>query len=955
MNVGLRIKAVLVLITLLCAGASFAAPAFANPTYSVFNAEGGIYWRSAPDWNTAEKFSGFGVYNNEIIEPHCYQAGAANVPGSADGMWEYATDVNGPGHGTGWVNEHFINDGQPINSPSPGVPPCNPPAPSVGTGGAGAVSQTSAELTGSVNPNWGNVTDCHFDYGTTTGYGSSVGCSPGPGGGTSWVGVAASIGGLSPRTTYHFRIAATNAGGTNYGGDSSFTTLPNPPAVVTGVASPVTPTAATLNGSVNPEGGTVSDCHVDYGTTPSFGSSAPCVSLPGSGISPVTISSAVSGLAGNTTYYFRVVSTNPGGTTYGTQQSFKTAYSPPAVVAGEPSAVARSSAGLNGTVNPEGSSVTDCHFDYGTTTAYGSSAPCSATPGSGTSPVNVAAAITGLTLNTRYYFRLVATNSGGTASTTTESSFLTLPNPPAVVTVGAGAVTQTTSELEGVVNPESVALADCHFDYGTTTAYGASAACASLPGAGSAPVAVAAALGSLTPNTTYYLRLVATSSGGTSYGTASSFTTLPNPPTVVAGPASSITPHGATLNATVNPEGGAVSDCHVDYGTTPAYGSSTPCTALPGAGTSPVAVVAQASGLAPNTTYDFRVVATNIGGTTNGAQQSFKTPYNPPAVAATAASEVGETSLVLNGSVDPEGSLVSDCHFDYGPTPSFGSSVPCATSPGAGSAPVAVSGSLSGLTPGAVYYYRVVATNEGGTTTGASAEAAAATPTLPELGRCIKLTKPEGEYKTASCTTKSIVPNTGGYAWVPWPFAGSGFERANGIATLTVTASTAIKCSGNSIRGAYSGFQQATLSLVLTGCEGSGTLPGKCESEGDHEGEISSSPLSAHLGIIVGGLKPTAGWEVKPTSGSALLSFHCGSKGVTISGGAIAAVTALNKMGALFTWKFKSSSGKQSPERLEGGPVAGLSVQVGATTESVRLTMTDIVSGEELVEIKALP
>jgi hypothetical protein len=92
------------------------------------NAPEGVYWRSEPNWAAAERISGFGVYNGTIIEVHCYQSGTA-VEGSADTMWEQATDVGGRGYGSGWLNEHFINDGQPINQPSPGVPPCNAPPP----------------------------------------------------------------------------------------------------------------------------------------------------------------------------------------------------------------------------------------------------------------------------------------------------------------------------------------------------------------------------------------------------------------------------------------------------------------------------------------------------------------------------------------------------------------------------------------------------------------------------------------------------------------------------------------------------------------------------------------------------------------------------------------------------------------------------------------------------------
>ncbi len=99
--------------------------------YYVQNAEGGVYWRSGPDWNAAEATPGNGFYPGTVIKPTCYQAGTANVPGSADGMWEQASQVGGPGGGSGWINEHFVADGQPINQPSPGIPACAsaPPPP----------------------------------------------------------------------------------------------------------------------------------------------------------------------------------------------------------------------------------------------------------------------------------------------------------------------------------------------------------------------------------------------------------------------------------------------------------------------------------------------------------------------------------------------------------------------------------------------------------------------------------------------------------------------------------------------------------------------------------------------------------------------------------------------------------------------------------------------------------
>jgi hypothetical protein len=69
---------------------------------------------------------------------------------------------------------------------------------------------------------------------------------------------------------------------------------------------------------------------------------------------------------------------------------------------------------LNGTVTPSGEEVTDCHFDYGATAAYGATVPCESSPGAGASPVAVTASLSGLAAGATYHFRLVATNSRGT-------------------------------------------------------------------------------------------------------------------------------------------------------------------------------------------------------------------------------------------------------------------------------------------------------------------------------------------------------------------------------------------------------------------------------------------------------------------------------------------------------------------------------------------------------------
>jgi hypothetical protein len=82
----------------------------------------------------------------------------------------------------------------------------------------------------------------------------------------------------------------------------------------------------------------------------------------------------------------------------------------------------------------------------------------------------------------------------------------------------------------------------------------------------------------------------------------------------------------ATLNASIKPRGGPLSACTFEYRTSTNYGSSVPCSALPGSGSSPVTVSASiAAGLAANTEYHFRVSATNTAGTSKGEDVTFRT------------------------------------------------------------------------------------------------------------------------------------------------------------------------------------------------------------------------------------------------------------------------------------------------------------------------------------------
>jgi hypothetical protein len=98
-----------------------------------------------------------------------------------------------------------------------------PTAPSAVTDEASAVQQEQAYLTGRVNPN-GKATSCQFDYGPTAAVGSTVPCAEAPGSGEQGAGANGLVTGLSPGTTYYFRLVATNSAGTTVGNLQTLTT-----------------------------------------------------------------------------------------------------------------------------------------------------------------------------------------------------------------------------------------------------------------------------------------------------------------------------------------------------------------------------------------------------------------------------------------------------------------------------------------------------------------------------------------------------------------------------------------------------------------------------------------------------------------------------------------------------------------------------------------------------------
>ncbi|MFZ3376228.1 MAG: hypothetical protein WA183_11805, partial [Chthoniobacterales bacterium] len=351
------------------------------------------------------------------------------------------------------------------------------------------------------------------EYGTTTSYGSTTASQSYTGSTTQ--SVSADITGLSPNTTYHFRIVGTYNDGTSYGDDMTF----GAPIVTTNAATNVTSSSATLNGTVNPNGLTTS-VYFEYGTTTSYGSTTPVQTQTGNTVR--NISANISSLNAGTVYHVRIVATNSAGTRYGNDSTFTTlsATGPPVVTTSSATNVASFSATLNGSLDPHGLTTT-VHFQYGTTTTYGSTTPSQTQTGS--TYRNISANISSLNANTIYHSRIVATNGAGT-SLGGDRTFTTLAatGPPVVTTSPATNVASSSATLNGSLDPHGLTTS-VSFQYGTTTNYGHTSSMQSQTG--NTYRNIAANISSLSADTVYHFRIIATNSAGNRLGGDRTFTT----------------------------------------------------------------------------------------------------------------------------------------------------------------------------------------------------------------------------------------------------------------------------------------------------------------------------------------------------------------------------------------------------------------------------------------------
>jgi DNA-binding beta-propeller fold protein YncE len=208
---------------------------------------------------------------------------------------------------------------------------------------------------------------------------------------------------------------------------------------------------------------------------------------------------------------------------------------------------------------------------------------------------------------------------------------------PSLLSVSSTAVTQTTAALHATIDPHN-ADTTYHFEYGTSTTYGTSYPVpdADIGNGVEGPVLTGQALSGLQPDTTYHYRIVASNALGRTTGADQTFTTLPQSPlTVSTGQAGGVAQNTATLTGTIETQGYETT-YEFDLGTDTSYGTRIFGDA--GSEPGPQTFKAELQGLAPGTTYHYRIVATSALGTIYGADQTFTTTTYPTSTLTTPAS-----------------------------------------------------------------------------------------------------------------------------------------------------------------------------------------------------------------------------------------------------------------------------------------------------------------------------
>lgn len=517
---------------------------------------------------------------------------------------------------------------------------------SVTTGASSAVTSNSATLAGTATTTCAAITAYGIEYSTTNNFPNGSGTQVpstninGSGNYTS------DVTGLTAATTYYYKAYATNAQGTTYGTQQSFTTISTTPVLtatsLAGFGNVCLNTVAGPNSfTINGANLTAADINVgplsgfSFSTT-SGGTYTNTLTLTQPGgtytqqvfvqFNPVAVQS----------YNGNIAVTGGGATSVNVAATGAGVNTAASVTSGASSAITQTTATVAGSIPATGcSAVTAYGIEYSTTNNFptGTGTQAASTNLSG---INFSSALNGLSASTVYYYRAYATNAGGTTygsqlSFTTAAPVLTA---TPLTAFGPVCVNTTAGPMSFVINSTFVTAANINvgplagYSFATTSGGTYTASLSLVHAAGPytqtiyvqfAPTAVQS----------YSGNIPVSGGGAAAINVVASGSGINSGATVNTGNATILSPNAVTLNGDIATAGcSQVTAYGIEYsgisGLANGLGTKVAANNLNSNSFS-----VTLNGLVQAGTYYYKAYAVNSGGTTYGVEKSFTTTSIP--------------------------------------------------------------------------------------------------------------------------------------------------------------------------------------------------------------------------------------------------------------------------------------------------------------------------------------
>ena len=524
------------------------------------------------------------------------------------------------------------------------------------------------------------------------------------------------INGLTPSTTYYYRVQASSIAGSAIPTSiRTFTTsAPSPVPIIQDVqATTPTSTGATISYNIYTYTEDTTPV-IKYGFSASALTQTQVCSVVAGSIFGLSIgnSQILSGLASSTTYYYRVEASSVAGNAIPSPTYSFTTLAPPVpapILTGvTTSLITSNGATINYTLNPNGTqtAVTVYYVLASNPTANPTAVGAPGAIGSTASPYSIP--LTGLLPSTQYNYYLAASN--GSVVLSGNLSFTTLAPQPVITAISETNITQTSATINYTLNPNG-ASTNVVVNYGlSATALTNSVNSTTATGTSANPYSVN--LPGLSDGVEYFYQIVATGSSPVS-SIIRSFTTTTLRPTFNAITISNINMTSANISYQVQPNGSATT-AYVIWWTDP----NNLLASLPSnSGISTLSTFTkQFINLQPGTTYYYAITGTNSTGTSQSAVFSFTTLTSPlplpPSISNVNDTNQTANSAQINYNVNANGSnTTTQVFINFGGNPVF-----LAGPSASGTNDTQLSLVYPGLAPNTSYSYGILATNANGST-----------------------------------------------------------------------------------------------------------------------------------------------------------------------------------------------------------------------------------------------